>query len=176
MGHGIILSFRGVGYQVIALFAGSWPAVPHPTLLPGGPGSVCTTYDFPESAERQTFYYLNLKLPEIQDEDWEEFRYESDRRGVRLMEYGDVIETKEDFFRWQDRFAPVKVQQRRHNGNRGAPRRAFKKSNYHEFKRQPPKPPIFTKRIKIENDEPVQVKIEQRDDGEVRVRVKAEPN
>ena len=57
----------------------------------------------------------------------------------------------------------------------GGPRR-FQKTNYHEFKRQPPKPPIFTKRIEIENDEPVQVKIEQRDDGGVRVRVKAEPN
>ena len=57
---------RGVGYQVIALFAGSWPAVPHPTLLPGGPGSVCDKYDFAEGSKTQTFYYLNLKLPEIQ--------------------------------------------------------------------------------------------------------------
>ena len=157
---------------MIALFAGSWPSVPHPTLLPGGPGSVCTTYDFDESAKRQTFYYLNLKLPETQDENWKEFCYQSDRRGTGLMDYPDVIESREDFFRWQSRFAPVKVQQRQRSGG---PRR-FQKTNYHEFKRQPPKPPIFTKRIKVENDEPVQVKIEQRSDGELRYRVKSEPN
>lgn len=166
--------YRGVGYQVIALFAGSWPSVPHPTLLPGGPGSVCTTYDLDESASRQTFYYLNLKLPEIQDEDWEEFRIQSDRHGTRLMEYGDVIESREDFFRWQSRFAPVKIQQRQRSG--GSFQRRQQKTNYHEFKRQPPKAPIFTKRIKIENDEPVQVKIEQRNDGELSYRVKSEPN
>ena len=94
--------------QIIALFAGSWPSVPHPTLLPGGPGSVCSTYDFDENAKKQTFYYLNLKLPEIQDEDWEEFRYQSDRRGTGLIPQGGVIESREDFFRWQSRFAPVK--------------------------------------------------------------------
>ena len=98
------------------------------------------------------------------------------------MNVGGVVESKEDFYRWQTRFAPYKVdcffelmnhfitlntqlqiQQRQHSGHKN--RRPFQKTNYHEFKRQPPKAPIFTKRIKVENDEPVQVKIEQRSDG-----------
>jgi len=51
---------RGVDYQAVAVLAGTWPDVPHPTLLPGGQGSTAPAYDLP--AGRHTFYYLELAL------------------------------------------------------------------------------------------------------------------
>ena len=156
--------------QVIAIFAGTWPSVPHPTLLPGGPGSVCDIYEFSGDAKKMTFYYLNLKLAENQDEDWNEFAAQSDRRGVALMEVGDVVEDAESFYRWQKRFAPFKVQQRQHTGYK----KHHDKTNYHEFKREAPKKAIFRTRIKQEADGPVAVKVEQGKDGELRYRIKSE--
>ena len=46
-------------YQAVAVLAGSWPSFPHPTLLPGGPGSWTRAYDVPDN---MTFYYLELSL------------------------------------------------------------------------------------------------------------------
>ena len=56
--------FRGVHYQACAVFAGNWPPVPHPTLFPGGPGSITPCY---ETRRNHTFYYLQLDLPDIMD-------------------------------------------------------------------------------------------------------------
>lgn len=50
---------KNVHYQAIVVLAGSWPAVPHPTLLLGGKGSFAPGYDVPEES---TFYYLELPL------------------------------------------------------------------------------------------------------------------
>ena len=48
-----------VPYQACAVFAGSWPKVPHPTLLPGGPGTYAPVYDG-ENTTDHTFYYLQV--------------------------------------------------------------------------------------------------------------------
>merc|ERR1719340_76927 len=40
--------------------AGFWPLTPHPTLLPGGQGSVAPMYELPSGTF--TFYYLELAL------------------------------------------------------------------------------------------------------------------
>ncbi len=52
--------FRGVTAQAVAVFAGSWPATPHPTALPGGAGSSAPCH---EDMSGYTFYYLNASLP-----------------------------------------------------------------------------------------------------------------
>jgi len=39
-----ITKFRGVAYQAVVVLAGSWPSVPHPTMFPGGPGSISPCY------------------------------------------------------------------------------------------------------------------------------------
>ena len=40
--------------------AGFWPPCPHPTLFPGGQGSVAPSYEIPSGTF--TFYYLELAL------------------------------------------------------------------------------------------------------------------
>ena len=46
--------------QAISVLAGFWPPCPHPTLFPGGQGSVAPMYDIPSGDF--TFYYLELAL------------------------------------------------------------------------------------------------------------------
>ena len=42
------------------MLAGFWPSCPHPTLFPGGQGSVAPSYELPSGTF--TFYYLELAL------------------------------------------------------------------------------------------------------------------
>ena len=65
--------FRGVTHQACAVFAGTWPATPHPTLFPGGPGSHTPCYD---TKADHTFYYLQLDLKDILDTRLRMFRFE----------------------------------------------------------------------------------------------------
>merc|ERR1712060_167924 len=55
-----ISGVKNVEYQAIAVMAGFWPLTPHPTLLPGGQGSVAPMYELPSGTF--TFYYLELAL------------------------------------------------------------------------------------------------------------------
>jgi len=55
-----ISGIKNVEYQAITVLAGFWPLTPHPTLFPGGQGSVAPMYDLP--AGSFTFYYLELAL------------------------------------------------------------------------------------------------------------------
>ena len=66
--------FRGVTFQACAVFVGTWPAVPHPTALPGGPGSHTPCH---ELRGGHTFYYLQLDLPEVLDNRFNQFRYDT---------------------------------------------------------------------------------------------------
>jgi len=51
---------KNIEYQAIFVLAGFWPLTPHPTLLPGGRGSVAPKYELPSGTF--TFYYLELGL------------------------------------------------------------------------------------------------------------------
>jgi len=51
---------KNIEYQAILVLAGFWPLTPHPTLLPGGRGSVAPKYELPSGTF--TFYYLELGL------------------------------------------------------------------------------------------------------------------
>lgn len=97
---------------MLALFAGSWPAVPHPTLLPGGPGSDSQCYATPSDGGKHSFYYLNLQLAEEMDAEWKAFKRHSDRYGTELMRTDLVVESSQDYYMWQNYYAPVKIQQR----------------------------------------------------------------
>jgi hypothetical protein len=55
-----ISGVKNVEYQAIAVMAGFWPLTPHPTLLPGGQGSVAPMYELPTGTF--TFYYMELAL------------------------------------------------------------------------------------------------------------------
>ncbi len=124
--------FRGVTGQAAAVFAGTWPAVPHPTALPGGVGSNAPCHEGPAG---QTFYYLNASLREDLDMKLEEFRRRADH-STDLQNAEMTIESSQDYYAWRDIFAPP--------GRKGPrPRRQGdnyerKKRNYHQFKRMPP--------------------------------------
>merc|ERR1712059_119469 len=55
-----ISGVKNVEYQAIQVLAGFWPICPHPTLLPGGQGSLAPMYELPTGTF--TFYYLELAL------------------------------------------------------------------------------------------------------------------
>merc|ERR1711994_49356 len=55
-----ISGVKNVEYQAIAVMAGFWPLTHHPTLLPGGQGSVAPMYELPSGTF--TFYYMELAL------------------------------------------------------------------------------------------------------------------
>merc|ERR1712059_235660 len=60
MGRVHISGVKNVEYQAIQVLAGFWPICPHPTLLPGGQGSLAPMYELPTGTF--TFYYLELAL------------------------------------------------------------------------------------------------------------------
>jgi len=55
-----ISGIKNVEYQAITVLAGFWPLCPHPTLLPGGQGSIAPMYELPKG--NFTFYYMELAL------------------------------------------------------------------------------------------------------------------
>ena len=139
-----------VAYQACAVFAGSWPAVPHPTTLPGGPGSNAPCYEDNEDSEDQTYYYLQLSLKMNLDKKWQDFcdRLTNDRpssfqtHGSNVLSYIDVgisISNKHDYQTWREFYAPENVRRRDRRIAEGSqhghrdPRR--KKLNFHYFKR-----------------------------------------
>jgi len=56
-----ISGVKGIEYQAVSVIVGGWPTTPHPTLLPGGQGSVAPAYEIPDDGT-YTFYYLELAL------------------------------------------------------------------------------------------------------------------
>merc|ERR1711977_123929 len=56
-----ISGVKGIEYQAVSVIVGGWPTTPHPTLLPGGQGSVAPSYELPDDGT-YTFYYLELAL------------------------------------------------------------------------------------------------------------------
>jgi len=92
---------KNVNYQAILVLAGSWPAIPWPSLLKGGKGTLAPGYEVPEDF---TFYYLELPLENQLRKKVEQFksilraakgRIEYDWRDV------EYIRSKEDFFDWK---------------------------------------------------------------------------
>jgi len=97
-----ISGVKNVEYQAITVLGGFWPLCPHPTLLPGGQGSVAPMYELPSGTF--TFYYLELaleaklqrkvnQLKEILSKSKGQIQY--DWRGAQY------IQSKEQFIDWK---------------------------------------------------------------------------
>jgi len=149
-----------VPYQACAVFAGSWPKVPHPTLLPGGPGTYAPVYDG-ENTTDHTFYYLQLGLTENLNKKWRTFKetFYPDQGKFRYVPSQVAIRSGRDHMAWKQQYSPHPVPQypnkRRHDGS-------VKKENHHKFKKLPSKPGVT-------------VKTEMGEDGvEIKVEVKTE--
>jgi hypothetical protein len=135
---------NGISYQACAVFAGSWPAVPHPTVLPGGPGSFAPCYES-QGEDNGTYHYLQLSLKPNLDRKWEDFcdsthsRHNRDRNDqkFRFIQNKVSIETHEDYKQWRHYFAPEYVllrDRRRMDSSRQLRGTKRKKENYHYFK------------------------------------------
>ena len=139
------LYLKDVSYQACAVFAGSWPAVPHPTMLPGGPGSFAPCYES-SGQDQGTYYYLQLSLKPNLDRKWEDFS-ESVRNGHHPSRHDEdkfkyiqkrvSIENHEDYKEWRRYFAPEYVlrrDRRRIENGRQSQNLKRKKENFHYFK------------------------------------------
>jgi len=96
-----ISEVKNVQYQAILVLAGSWPAIPWPSLLKGGKGTLAPGYEVPEDF---TFYYLELPLENQLKRKVDKFkaiikaakgRVEYDWRDV------EFIRNKDDFIDWK---------------------------------------------------------------------------
>ena len=97
-----IADVKNVKYQAIVVLAGSWPSVPHPTLLQGGRGSHAPGYDVPDSS---TFYYLELPLESKLRAKVEKFKdLLKSSKGKIEYDWRDVeyIRTKNDYLDWKE--------------------------------------------------------------------------
>ena len=139
----LIDNYKDISYQACAVFAGSWPAVPHPTVLPGGPGSFAPCY---ENNDDGTYYYLQLSLRENLDKKWGDFcelmnnshhRYRNGDNELRFKPNRVSIVSHDDYKDWRGYFAPEYVlrrDRRRMETGRLNPVENKKKENYHYFK------------------------------------------
>jgi len=97
-----ISGIKNVEYQAINVLAGYWPPCPHPTLFPGGQGSVAPMYDVP--AGIFTFYYLELALEaKLQRKVTQLKEILSRSKGQIQYDWKNVqyIQSKEQFIDWK---------------------------------------------------------------------------
>jgi len=96
-------------YQAVTVFAGTWPRVPHPTLLPGGNGTYAPKFDLPEDRDKSTFYYMELGLePRLQKKVNQVKYLLEETRGLKLEWAGvRTINSKVDLEAWKEYFDPL---------------------------------------------------------------------
>ena len=130
-----------VAYQACAVFAGSWPAVPHPTILPGGPGSFSPCYE--SNGYDGTYYYLQLSLKPNLDNKWEDFcdsvqngRLQSynGEPGLKYLHSRESIQNSNDYRTWRSIYAPEHIRRRDQRNFENGPAPKRKKENFHFFK------------------------------------------
>jgi len=95
-------------YQAVTVFAGTWPRVPHPTLLPGGFGSFAPKFNLPESRDKNTFYYMELGLEPKLQKKVNQVKYLLEETGTLQLEWTGVrmINSKNDLEAWREYFDP----------------------------------------------------------------------
>jgi len=142
-----ITGVRDIEYQAISVLAGPWPITLHPTLLPGGQGSLCgASYDVPDD---HTFYYLELALEA-------KLRHKVSllidalgrTRGQLQYDLNDVafIRGAADHQSWKEQFTGPMRNTRKKN-----PREYKRQEVSHLFKAPPPRP-VEIKEPKDETD------------------------
>jgi len=148
-----------VPYQACAVFAGSWPKVPHPTLLPGGQGSYAPVYG-DENTSEHTFYYLQLGLTENLDKKWRTFKdtfYPGSGGRFKFVPTQVAIRNGKDHMAWKEQYSPYSnPHKRRHDA--GKP---FKAENHHKFKKMAPKMAVKVEKANNALDVKVEVKEER---------------
>lgn len=136
---------QDLAFQACAVFAGSWPQVPHPTLLPGGPGTFSSVYD---NTEGHTFYYLQLNLKANLDRKWLDYLnvcpsgityMPSDRRGT--------ITSGADYTQWRHIYAPPECKQKPNK----VPGKKLR-HNFHVFKQASAANPYMLKHVSVPID------------------------
>jgi len=114
-----ISGVKNVEYQAITVLAGYWPLCPHPTLLPGGQGSIAPMYEVPSGTF--TFYYMELaleaklqrkvnQLKEILGKSKGQIQYD-----WKAVQY---IQSKEQFIDWKQSMGGSKRAPKRREGQR----------------------------------------------------------
>jgi len=100
---------KGVCYYACGVFVGAWPRSPHPTSLPGGPGSHSSCYGRQLS---QTFYYLRTGLKESIDRRVKLFSDTcSSMQGplhYHFSQDGKVIRNTREHSLWREENAPFR--------------------------------------------------------------------
>jgi len=112
-----------VVYQAITVIGGLWPKTPHPTLMPGGEGSVAPSYEMPDSASTYTFYYMELALEGRLSRKANEFKIAVEKTSGRVRyDYNNAeyIQSKEQYFQWKKSFGVFGSSKR--GGSRGQKR------------------------------------------------------
>jgi len=100
-----IVGVKNVEYQAIIVIAGSWPTTPHPTLMPGGQGSVAPSYELPQG--NHTFYYMELALEGKLTRKVQEFKdLTAKSRGQINYDWNNVqyIQSKEQYQEWKKQY------------------------------------------------------------------------
>jgi len=107
-----VVGAKNIEYQAIVVIAGLWPKTPHPTLLPGGPGSVAPCYEIPKGPH--TFYYMELALEGKLTRKLNLFKELSTKtRGQLNFDWHNCqyIQSKEQFIEWKQRLGGNMVKQ-----------------------------------------------------------------
>ncbi|XP_023321034.1 uncharacterized protein LOC111695821 [Eurytemora carolleeae] len=97
-----VVGVKNIEYQAIIVVAGAWPKTPHPTLMPGGQGSIAPSYEMPKG--NFTFYYMELALEGKLTRKVQEFKDILSRsRGQVNYDWANVqyIQSKEQFNDWK---------------------------------------------------------------------------
>jgi len=111
-----VVGVKNVEYQAIVVIAGSWPLTPHPTLMPGGQGSVSPAYDTPDGIF--TFYYMELAMEGRLTRKVQELKDLLSRSNGHInFNWNGVqyIQSKEQQMEWKRQYGGV--QKRRRNQN-----------------------------------------------------------
>jgi len=104
-----IIGIKNIEYQAILVIAGNWPLTPHPTLMPGGQGSVAPSYEMPSG--NYTFYYMELALEGKLTRKVQQFKELLSRsKGQINYDWNNVqyIQSKEQFTEWKRQFGGFK--------------------------------------------------------------------
>jgi len=115
-----VVGVKNIEYQAIVVIAGNWPVTPHPTLMPGGQGSVAPSYEIPKG--NYTFYYMELALEGKLTRKVQEFKEVLGRsKGNIQYNWNNVqyIQSKEQFTEWKQQFGGGF--KRKHGGGQNRP-------------------------------------------------------
>jgi len=126
-----VVGVKNIEYQAIVVIAGSWPLTPHPTLMPGGQGSIAPCYELPKG--NFTFYYMELALEGRLSRKVQELKDLLNRSNGNISydwNHVQYAQSKEQIGEWKRMFGG----KRRFNANNGNFDRSAKREVLDVFK------------------------------------------